>query len=147
MSTKQKPVAKKPTKKPTAAPKKSLKAAPAKTTPKPAKKKVKGIRYTASQKAAIVKFVIDNNSSTGRGGVAAATRKFNVSPITINNWLKKAGAPATPKKGKASKASKATKKPTKVGLPSVTATLNKMAKISAKIEKLETEFNKLKSSL
>ncbi|NIP93270.1 MAG: hypothetical protein GWO24_07365, partial [Akkermansiaceae bacterium] len=30
----------------------------------------------------------------GRGGVAAAARKFRVSPLSINNWLKKGGAGA-----------------------------------------------------
>ena len=64
----------------------------AKAPAKASKKKTKGVRYTAKQKSDIVDFVNEVNTSKGRGGVAAATRKFKVSPITINNWIKSSGS-------------------------------------------------------
>ena len=50
-----------------------------------AKKKAK--RYTDAKKAEILNFI----DSKGRGGQAAALKKFKVSAATINSWRKKSG--------------------------------------------------------
>ena len=64
-----------------------------------------GVRYSDAQKKEIVDFVAQYNSTNGRGGQAAAAKKFKVTPLTISGWLKGAGA----KVAKPSKAAKATK--------------------------------------
>jgi len=102
------------------------------------KKATKGVRYSQNQKNEIVKFVNDVNTKKGRGGVAEATRKFKISPITINNWLKKSNGSTGSSAGRAVTGTK------KVSL---TAKLNRMTKISQQIEDLQNEFNQLKASL
>ena len=76
------------------------KTAAKKTT---AKKKaaLRGKRYTDSEKAEVLAFVV----SQGRGGQSKASAKFGVSALTISNWRKKAGSA-----GKATKAAKPSKK-------------------------------------
>jgi len=108
-------------------------------TKKPTPKKAtKGVRYTAAQKAEIVKFVNGVNATKGRGGVAEATRKYKISPITINNWLKKASG------GNRTSGTRLNSNGKASGL---TAKLNRMAKVSQQIEELQNEFNQLKASL
>jgi hypothetical protein len=50
-----------------------------------------GVRYSAKQKKEVIDFVKAYNSTKGRGGQSAATRKFNITPLTISGWLKAAG--------------------------------------------------------
>lgn len=69
------------------------------------KKSSKGKRYTDTEKQKIIDFVTAHNSAKGRGGAAAASRKFKVSQLTIGNWLKKSGAKPVAKKA-AKKAAK-----------------------------------------
>jgi transposase-like protein len=71
------------------------------------KKAVQGIRYTDAQKQEVVNFVLSTNAAQGRGGVSKASTKFKVSPITVNSWLKAAGASAAPKSVTAAPAAKA----------------------------------------
>ena len=77
-----------------------------------------GVRYTDAQKQEVVDFLVQYNSKNGRGGQSAASKKFNVTPLTISTWLKAAGvAPAAKKAAKkAAKAAKVAKavKPAKV---------------------------------
>ncbi|WP_411845714.1 hypothetical protein AAFN60_19050 [Roseibacillus persicicus] len=54
-----------------------------------ARKKTAGKRYTAEEKEVILSFVDEVNQSKGRGGPAAAKKKFGVSPITLTSWQKK----------------------------------------------------------
>jgi len=58
-----------------------------------------GIRYSDAQKKEIVDYVIQYNSSKGRGGQSAASKKFKVTPLTISAWIKSSGnkAKAAPK--------------------------------------------------
>lgn len=51
-----------------------------------------GKRYTEKERARILAFVDKTNAMKGRGGIAAAARKFGVTPLTISHWLKKVGA-------------------------------------------------------
>lgn len=71
-----------------------------------------GVRYTDAQKKQIVDFVIAYNSSKGRGGQSAASKKFKVTPLTISGWIKASGSKAAKpaKKAKAVKVAKAVKK-------------------------------------
>lgn len=45
-------------------------------------------RYNESEKQEILRFVQKVNSEKGRGGVTAAVKKFGISPITVNSWMK-----------------------------------------------------------
>lgn len=64
--------------------------------------KSKGRRYTDKEKAQVLAFVQKVNSEKGRGGITAAAGKFEITPLTISNWLRKAETPparsATPAK-------------------------------------------------
>ena len=52
------------------------------------KKGMKAIRYTSSKKNQILAFIKQVNKKNGKGGIAAAVRKYKVSAITINRWKK-----------------------------------------------------------
>jgi len=51
------------------------------------KKGFTGNRYTAAQKREVVSFVKEYDHKHGRGGVAAAQRRFKVSYIALRTWL------------------------------------------------------------
>jgi transposase-like protein len=68
-----------------------------------------GVRYSDAQKKEIVNFVAQYNSAKGRGGQAAASKKFKVTPLTISAWLKGAGAKVAGKKGAPAVAAKPAK--------------------------------------
>ena len=61
-------------------------------------KSARGTRYTAKQKANILLFVDKHNAKNGRGGAAAAARKFGITQLTISKWMKETGAPAPSRK-------------------------------------------------
>lgn len=79
---------------------------------KPKKAASKGKRYTDTEKQVIVSYVNDFNAKNGRGGQAAAVKKFGVTALTITGWLKTvkpAKAAAAPAKAPAPVATKAVK--------------------------------------
>jgi len=51
----------------------------------------KGKRYTDKEKALVLSFVEKTNAERGRGGITAASKKFDVTPLTISNWMKRTG--------------------------------------------------------
>ena len=71
---------------------------------KPKKTTPKSKRYTPAEKQAVVDYVNQVNADNGRGGQAAAVKKFGVSVLTVATWLKAAGAGKAPKAAKAAKA-------------------------------------------
>ena len=86
----------------------AAKAAAVKTAAAPAAKKsaVKGKRYTPAEKKEILTFIEEYNTKNGRGGQSHAAQKFNVSQITLANWLKSDGKPKTKKSSKKAAAKK-----------------------------------------
>lgn len=62
---------------------------------KPTGKKnaAKGRRYSIAEKRAVLDYVESVNLERGRGGIAAASGHFGVSPLTISNWLRSDGMP------------------------------------------------------
>lgn len=82
-----------------------------------AKKATKqGLRYSEAKKREVVNFVNQYNKKNGRGGQAAAVKKYGIAVLSISNWLKNAAesapvaAPAKPAKvAKAAKPAKAAK--------------------------------------
>ena len=129
------------------------------------------MRYDDKKKAEVVAFVKKYNEENGRGGQTAAKEKYKISPISIANWLTKAGEELPGKGGrkKASKAAKATKgKPGRpkgakskkggrgkasVAKSASSATgstekqLARLGQILSQIESLQQEFDSLKKTL
>lgn len=58
----------------------------------------RGKRYNSTERVKILTFVDKYNATNGRGGAAAASRKYDVSQLTIGNWLKAAGSPSPKRK-------------------------------------------------
>ncbi len=85
-----------------------------------------GRRYTPEQKKKILHFVHDYNESHGHGGLAAASKKFDVSYMTMSRW----GGPAPKKIGRPSK--------TKEASPAL------IRQIKSQSDKLWALLNKLK---
>ena len=117
-------------------------------------------RYTDKKKAQVVKFVQDYDRKNGRGGQAAAKKKYGINPISIKKWCVEQGVKApgkSVKKAKKTVANKTTKK--KVARGRKPAAKKKTAKangskavtqinaIQKKIKALEVDLNKLKNSL
>lgn len=92
------------------------------------KKAQTGVRYSDEEKQKIVDFVIDYNSSKGRGGQSAASAKFKVTPLTIATWIKNSGKKEAAKPVKAVKAAKPAKaaKPVKAAKAAKPAGASKM---------------------
>ena len=55
-----------------------------------AKGSLRGKRYTLQEKADVLDFVDRYNAEHGRGGQTAATKKFQLSPLSISSWRKQA---------------------------------------------------------
>ncbi|MCF7676245.1 MAG: hypothetical protein K9M97_12930 [Akkermansiaceae bacterium] len=82
---------------------------------KPKKSARMGKRYTDAEKAEVINYVNEFNASNGRGGQAAAVKKFGVTALTITAWSRAAGTPkgantTAPKPAKKVAAPKAAKK-------------------------------------
>jgi transposase-like protein len=110
----------------------------------PSKKAVKGKRYTADEKRRIVEFANQINAEKGRGGVAAASKKFGVSALTVSTWLK----------GPLDEAGNTGTKPVSKGDGGRSKILDQLAgldrQIAAKrkeLTALEASFQKLKAKL
>ena len=54
------------------------------------KKTTKGKRYTAEEKKEVMDYVASVDGDNGRGGVAAAARKYGITPLTVTAWKKRA---------------------------------------------------------
>ena len=62
------------------------------------KKITMGKRYTDAEKREVVSFAQQVNADNGRGGQAAAARKFGISVLTVSAWLKASAKAASPAK-------------------------------------------------
>lgn len=51
-------------------------------------RKAKGRRYSESEKRKVLAHVDEVNAERGRGGITAASKKFNITPLTISNWMR-----------------------------------------------------------
>lgn len=101
----------------------------------------KARRYTRTQKAEILAYVDEFNAENGRGGLRAASRKFGVSPLSISNWSKNAGAvsgdPSSAKgKGKLVRLAR-----------QVLALAEEMEALEGKLERKRARFDELKRQL
>ena len=69
---------------------KAAKPAPAEKFVKRKAKVPQGTRYTPEEKQVVIDFANAFNAEHGRGGMTAAARKFNITPLTVSAWLAKA---------------------------------------------------------
>ena len=131
-------------------------------------------RYTDKKKAEVVKFVENYDAKNGRGGQAAAKKKYKINPISIKKWCveqgvktggksakkkvkktiaksatrRKAGRPASKKKVTAKKkttSKKAGRKPAAGGANGSDSA--RLARMEKQIASLETKLNRLKKAL
>lgn len=107
-----------------------------------AKTKGRGTRYTPEQKAAVLSYVDEVNAKKGRGGAAAASRKFKISQITIGQWVKKSGAPAFSKKSPAKGGVRGKAKVSTAG-KGFAAKLRRLADVHEAIGKTEVQLSAL----
>ena len=114
------------------------------------------VRYDQKKKDEVVAFIEQYNSDNGRGGQAAAAKKYKLNPITIKSWLEKAGVKTPGKSGKKKKGGKrGPKKGTQRSTTSVassggddiTSNLKRMTEIQGEIAKLNSEYEKLKNKI
>ena len=99
----------------------------------------RGKRYSNTEKAEILTFVDKHNAEKGRGGAAAASRKYKVSQLTIGNWLKEAGSPSPSRKTKTGDISKVLKRLGDIH--------KKMAAAEEELGSLRKEYAALKGQL
>lgn len=143
-----------------AKPKAAKTAAKPKVTAKPksAKPTARGKRYTPAEKAKVLAYVNEVNTAKGRGGAAAAHRKFGISQITIGQWVKKSGSAAPAKKkaaaGRKVSAKGGRKATASAGGAGFAAKLRRLADVhesisrkKAELASLEKEYAKLKKGL
>lgn len=52
----------------------------------------KGKRYTSAEKANVLNWVNNYNVKHGRGGVANAAKEFDITQLSIHNWVRQGGA-------------------------------------------------------
>lgn len=109
-------------------------------------------RYDQKTKDEVVAFIKSFNDENGRGGQAAAAKKYKLNPITIKSWLQKAGVKTPGKTGKkikggrkarANGASRASFGASGSGADA----LERMIQIRNEISKLENEYEGLKVRL
>lgn len=53
------------------------------------KGKTKRVRYTEEQRNEVLRFIKEYNAANKRGGQKAAAGKYNITQITLSNWMKK----------------------------------------------------------
>lgn len=112
-----------------------------------------GKRYSAEEKAEIVKFIQTYNAEHKRGGMKAASDKFGVSVVTLSNWGKgkrkkaKAKAKTNVKKVAAKAKAKGKVALVKSATDDADAVLKRLQAIRSEITALEKEFNTLKKKL
>ena len=108
------------------------------------KKTTKGKRYTNEEKQAVLDYVASVDSEKGRGGVAAAQRKFGITALTITNWKKKAsgGVSTSSKKGANRGATAQSRVLHRLG-----EILDMVATKEAEIDALNKEYAKLKKKV
>ncbi len=109
------------------------------------KKMTKGKRYTTEEKQEVLDFVASVDSEKGRGGVAAAQRKFGITALTITNWKNKAegGSPSGASKSSASRGATAQSRV----LHRLGEILDLVATKEAEIAALNKEYAKLKKKV
>lgn len=120
-------------------------AAKTTTATRPATKK--GKRYSDAQREKIISHVNEINAQKGRGGVAAAARKYNVSPLSINNWIKKGETGGAPTGGAVKRGGRPKKAAGGSVWDQLVAVKNDLDRLEADLGAKRAQFDKLKARL
>ena len=116
-------------------------------------------QYDQKFKDEVVAFIVEYNKEKGRGGQSAAAKKWNLNPITVRNWLEKAGVPTAGKGSKKKRTAKKAGRRTKSSAGavssgsssasggSVNASLKRMVAIQDQITELQREYDALKAKI
>lgn len=107
------------------------------------------VRYDQKTKDEVVAYINDFNKANKRGGQSAAAAKYGITALTISKWLKAAGGTGK-KRGPKPGSSKGTGKGrgrAAGGGSNITAVFERMLAIRKEIDKLQAEFDKLKTQL
>lgn len=120
-------------------------------------------RYDQKTKDEVVSFIKAFNDEQGRGGQAAAAKKWDLNPITVKTWMEKAGVKSPGKTAKKKKAGKRGKRGRPAARPtaavaapkakaavtqkSASANLRRMLQLQEKIEAYQAEYDAIKRSL
>ena len=130
------------------------KTAAKKAAKKPVARKAakKGKRYTPAKKKKVVAYVNEVNAAKGRGGVAAAKKKFGITALTISKWVKDAGGAIKGAPRKAARGRpKVSRKPAASGraksLAQLTSLLKEIGQKKSELARLEAKFEQVKRSL
>ena len=91
----------------------------------------KGKRYTAAEKVEVLNWVNDYNVTHGRGGVANASKNFEITQLTIHNWVRQGGAAMCSGSG------------IRIA-PNHSGVLRQLADLLDQISERESELNKLR---
>lgn len=110
------------------------------------KKTTKGKRYSDAEKQEVLDYVASVDAEKGRGGVAAAQRKFGITTLTITNWKKKADGGSSAKVTRSSGATRGATAQSRV-LHRLAEILDEVATKNAEIDALNKEYAKLKKKV
>jgi hypothetical protein len=101
---------------------------------------------TAEERAEILEYVAAFNAKHGRGGQAAAAKKYQLSAITVGTWMKKSGAGKKPD-GSAGRLGGGNRRMARRTSPveSFAGKLRRLAGIHQEMVATESELNKLRA--
>ena len=103
---------------------------------------LRGKRYTLQEKAEVLDFVDRYNAEHGRGGQTAATKKFQLSPLSISSWRKQAV-----RNGSMSDTHSSSNMPVGRALAQLQDLHERIVEQERTIQSLKTKFAALKASL
>ncbi len=101
----------------------------------------KGRRYSEQEKADILAFVAKVNAENGRGGQTAASKKYNISQLTISSWLHGSNRMRTGRGGMRTEGTLGAK------LAKLAALNSQIARLERELTQLKAQFDGLKASL
>ena len=102
-------------------------------------------RRTAEERAEILEYVEAFNAKHGRGGQAAAAKKYHLSAITVGAWMRKSGAGAAKKRGPLAAPRDRRMARRASPMESFAAALGRLAEIHQEMVATESELNKLRA--
>jgi hypothetical protein len=106
------------------------------------------VRYDQKTKDEVVAFINDFNKANKRGGQSAAAAKYGITALTISKWLKASGGTGKKRGRKPGVTVAAGNKARAAGKASkITDVFERMLAIRKEIDKLQAEFDKLKTQL
>ena len=109
-------------------------------TKAPKKAGSRGKRYTSAERANVLSYVDEVNTKKGRGGAAAASRKFKISQITIGQWVRKAGKSAAAQQTSKTSSESASVGRPRAGRKGFAAKLRRLADVHEQISKVEAQL-------